>query len=101
MAQNQVAQAQILVANIGIFTQILLKKLVNFLVVKSGYQQPKSGSPSIFQVAWGYWATTKSYTVYSCYVCTTVTTSHKLKLLLLTNSKAESDCYAMTYNTVL
>ena len=100
MSQNQVAQAQVLVANIEIFTQIL-KNPLNILVAKLGYQQPKSGSPSKFQVAWGYWATTKSYTVYSCYVCTTVTTSHKLKLLLLTNSKAESDCYAMTYNTVL
>ena len=33
------------------------------LVAKSGYQQPKSGNPSKIQVAWGYWATTKSYTV--------------------------------------
>ena len=29
--------------------------------VKWGYQQPKSSSPSKFQVAWGYRATTKSY----------------------------------------
>ena len=34
-------------------------------------------------------------------MCNTVTTSHKLKLLLLTNSKAESDYYDMTYNTIL
>ena len=41
------------------------KESLKFLVQvfsKSGYQQPKSGSPSKFQVAWGYWATTKSYT---------------------------------------
>ena len=31
-----------------------LKKVLNFLVAKSGYHQPKSGSPSKFQVAWGY-----------------------------------------------
>ena len=49
MAQNQVAQAQILVANIGIFTQILLKKLVNFLVVKSGYQQPNQVAQAYFR----------------------------------------------------
>ena len=61
MSQNQVARAQVLVANIEIFTQIL-KNPLNFLVAKSGYQQPKSGSPSKFQVAWGYRATTESYT---------------------------------------
>ena len=32
------------------------------MIAKLGYQQQKSGSPSKFQVAWGYWATTKSYT---------------------------------------
>ena len=45
----------------GIFTQNLWK-VFNLLVAKSGYQQLKSGSPSKFQVAWGYHATTKSYT---------------------------------------
>ena len=50
-----------MVANTGIFTQILMKVL-NFLVAKSGYQQPKSGSLSKCQVACGYRATTKSYT---------------------------------------
>ena len=44
-----------------------------------------------------------SFTLPGCTaaMCTTVTTNHKLKLLLLTDSKAESDCYYMTYNTVL
>ena len=62
MAQNQVARVEVLVANIGIFAQTL-KKVLSLLVAKSGYQQPKSGSPNKFQVAWGYRATTKSYTV--------------------------------------
>ena len=61
MVSNQGAEAQVLAANTGIFTQIL-KKALNFLIAKWGYQQPKSGSASEFQVAWGYWATTKSYT---------------------------------------
>ena len=39
-----------------------LKIVSNFLVARLGYQQPKSGSPSKFKVAWGYRATTKSYT---------------------------------------
>ena len=43
MAQNQVSRVQVLVANIGIFAQTL-KKVLSFLVAKSGYQQPKSGS---------------------------------------------------------
>ena len=47
------------------------KESLSFL---ARYQQPKSGSPSKFQVAWGYRATTKSYTenrnslLLSCYV---------------------------------
>ena len=45
----------------GIFTQTL-KKVLNLFVAKSGYQKPKSGSPSKVQVAWGYWPTIKSYT---------------------------------------
>ena len=61
MAQDQVAQAQVLVANTRIFTQIL-KKVLKFLVAKSGYQQLKLGSLSKFQVAWDYRAITKSYT---------------------------------------
>ena len=52
MAWNQVVWAWLLVANTEIFTQIL-KKVLNFLVAKLGYQQPKSGTPSKFQVAWG------------------------------------------------
>ena len=57
------SRVQLLVANTGIFTSIL-KKVLNFFVAKSGYKQPKAGCPSKFQVAWGYRATTKSYTVY-------------------------------------
>ena len=60
MAYNQVAQAQVLVAKTNFHTN--LKKILNFLVANSGYQEPKSGSPSKFQVAWGYRATTKSHT---------------------------------------
>ena len=47
------------VANMGILTQNLWK-VFNLLAASLGYQQPKSGSPSKFQVAWGYWAATKS-----------------------------------------
>ena len=49
MAHNQVAQAQVLVAKTNFHTN--LKKVLNFLVAKSGYQEPKSGSPNKFQVA--------------------------------------------------
>ena len=41
---------EVMVANIGIFIQIILKKVLNFLVAK---QQPKSGSLSKFQVVYG------------------------------------------------
>ena len=64
--KNQAARVQVLVANIGIFTHILWK-VFKFLVAKSGYQQPKSGSPSKFQIAWGYRATTKPYTDFIFY----------------------------------
>ena len=52
--QSRVAQVRVLVGNIGIFPQIL-KNALNFLVAKSGSQQPKSGSqrPSNFQVIYG------------------------------------------------
>ena len=40
-----------MVANSETFTQI--KKVLNFLATKLGYQQPKLGSPSKFQVAYG------------------------------------------------
>ena len=40
MAESQVALSQVRIANIRIFTQIL-KKVLNFLEAKSGYQQPK------------------------------------------------------------
>ena len=36
--------------------------MFEFLVARLGYQVQISGSPSTFQVACGYWATTKSYT---------------------------------------
>ena len=61
MAQNLVARVQVVVANTGVFRQIL-KKVLHFLVAKSGYQQQRTGSPNNFQIAWGYQATTKSYT---------------------------------------
>ena len=61
MSQYFTVSGQVLVANTGMFTQIL-KKVLNFLVAKSGYQQPKSGSSNKFHVAWGYRATTRSYT---------------------------------------
>ena len=48
---DQVARAQVLVANTGIFTHIL-KKVLTFLVTKSGYQQLKSGGQSKFKVAY-------------------------------------------------
>ena len=51
MAQSEVAWAQVQLATIGIFTQIL-KKVFNFLVAKSGYQQLKSGSLSKYQVVY-------------------------------------------------
>ena len=35
-----------------------LKKVLNVLVAKLGYQKPKSGSPSKFYLAWGYRSTT-------------------------------------------
>ena len=50
LAWNLVAWAQVLVANIRIFIKIL-NEVVNFWEAKLGYQQPKSGSPSKFQVA--------------------------------------------------
>ena len=33
-----------------------------FMVADLGYEKPISDNPSKFQVAWGYWDTTKSYT---------------------------------------
>ena len=38
------------------------KQKLNSFVIKPGNQQPKSGSLRKFQVVWGYWVTTKSYT---------------------------------------
>ena len=52
MAYNQETHMQILTANNGIFTQIL-NKVLNFLVAKLGYQQPKSCSLNKFQVGCG------------------------------------------------
>ena len=47
--------------------------MFKFLVAKLGYQVKIPGSPSTFQVAFGYRATTKSYTVETpqndCLVC--------------------------------
>ena len=37
--------------------------MFKFLVAKLGYQEQVPGSLSTFQVACGFWATTKSYTV--------------------------------------
>ena len=50
--QVHVARVQVLVTNIEFFTQNL-KKVLNFLAAKSGYQKPKLGSLSKFQVAYG------------------------------------------------
>ena len=49
MAWSQLVQ--VLAANTGIFTQIL-KKVLNFFAARFGYQQPKSGIPSKFQVVY-------------------------------------------------
>ena len=91
MVQNLVAQSQVVVANTGVFRQIL-KKVSHFLVAKSGYQQPKSGSQSNFQVAWGYQATTKSYTVCKQISCVTLTAS-RISTNHETNSMLNYDAY--------
>ena len=61
MAKNQVARAQVLVAKCNFHTN--LKKVLTFLVAKWVYHEPKSGSASKIQVAWGYQSTTKSYSL--------------------------------------
>ena len=43
-----------------LFKQIL-KKVLNFLVAKLGYQQPQSGSPSKFQMSSGYRPTVNKF----------------------------------------
>ena len=42
--------------------------MFKYLIAKQGYLVQIPGSPSTFQVACGYWATTKSYTVEDSFV---------------------------------
>ena len=68
-------------ANTGIFTQIL-KNVLNFLVGKSGYQQPKSGCPSNFSWSRDYQATANTFSGDTMFMITSVPL--KIMVLLLT-----------------
>ena len=78
-----------------------LKKVFNFLVAKSGYQEPKSGSLSKFQVAWGYRATHRHCMIsWVCCVHVSVV-SRKPQLLRLTLTHSHTMSMRLPLNLTL